>query len=77
MKRPTQVAMNALIPAPVTPIRGAPKWPKMKIQQSSTLRTFITNDATRWTWVRPMPSKNALMAIVIAIEMTPSMRQRV
>ena len=29
MKRPIQVARNPLTPAPVTPIRGAPMWPKM------------------------------------------------
>ncbi len=41
-----------------------------------TLATFITSAATRCTCVLPMPSKNALMAIVAAIEMTPSRRQR-
>ncbi len=48
----------------------------MKIQQKSTLKTFITIAATRWTCVRPMPSKNALMAMVMAIEITPRRRQR-
>ena len=77
MARPIHVAMNALSPAPGAPMRGAPRCPKMNIQQRNTFATFITIAATKWTCVRPMPSKNALMAIVEAIEMTASMRQRV
>ena len=48
----------------------------MKIQQKRTLKAFITTAATRCTVVRPIPSKNALMAIVIAIEITPIIRHR-
>ena len=58
-------------------MRGAPPWPKMNIQQRTTLTTFITRAATRCTCVLPRPSKNALMAIVAAIDTTPSSRQRV
>ena len=42
----------------------------MKTQQRITFATFMTMAAMRCTCVLPMPSKNALMAMVAAIEMT-------
>jgi hypothetical protein len=77
MSRPIHVAMNAAAPAPTAPIRGAPRPPKMRTQQSATLITFMTMAAMRCTCVLPMPSKKAFTAMVMAIEMMPSMRQRV
>ena len=42
---------------------------------ATTLSTFITTAETRWTCVLPMPSKKALKAKVVAIEVTPRKRQ--
>ncbi len=49
----------------------------MNIQQKRMLNAFMTSAETRCTCVLPIPSKNALMAIDVAIEMTPSIRHRV
>ena len=72
--RPIHVATNAAKPAPGAPIRGAPRFPKMNIQQKRMLKMFITTAETRCTHVLPMPSKNAFSAIVPAIETMPRRR---
>jgi hypothetical protein len=46
----------------------------MRKKQRITLSTFITTAETRCTCVLPMPSKNALKAKVVAIEVMPRRR---
>src|SRR4051794_15834553 len=74
--RPTYVEMKPASPAPAMPIFGAPSvaFPKMKITHRAMFSRFITTADTRWTYVLPMPSKNALKAKETAIDVTPRKR---
>lgn len=58
------------------PIFGAPSvsFPKMKMMHRTMFSAFITTAETRCTCVLPMPSKNALNANVVAIDVTPRKR---
>ena len=49
---------------------------EMSLDGGPRAASVITTEATRWTCVLPSPSKNALKAKVVAMEVIPRSRQR-